>query len=539
MCTLLGLKSTTLSLLHTIAAHDKQNSHQIKNDKPMDDKQEPLMINTKQNNFEHYWKFICMELREKRLYFLFNNMFTSLNIPLEIWNLILEYELIHPIHDIIYQYLTSIQHSLNSIYFIPFLFGTIQFVIIGFILSGFYEVIFTHLAPTHFNFYLTVAGIILSTTSFIQIICCIYSIFINYNTSNIIQLSKLKQVFYQKKQPILKRSVCNIQQHNDDDSLTISISDCDEKKEESIIDIISVEDDNERFASLLLKYTKIKTIECKIEYANNGDIEWRVSPSINGMSLTALQPWELLIPVQKWCNVLYVQNILFYQQEYILNKLQGDKSAFFQPNIWFVMLKPLFIFVLGFQLITLSSYLILIWIPYCTLLCFLVWRCVFNVSFYASICWSIIVCCLEFWEVSSETKWWDSSLTSAINGTVDSFQEIFILIGAYSLVFLCQKSNKILLCGVWPSWVLAYVLLRVEQVVNTDKNKYIKATFSLLSIYCIYISTQFMVFCIPKYNNLKLFSNLKFIISTWLFAWLDVQSMNHLYHNPKLDLLPC
>ena len=579
MCTFFGLTSPIISILKTIASHDPKNQsisscNISPSNKCIDDKKEPLIINKdptndqkinnennkNTNNFDNYWQFVCIELRLSRLQFLINNIFTSLLIPHEIWNLILEYELDHPIHAIIYQYLTAVKASITSIYIIPYFIGYIQFIIVAFILSGFSDTICTKLYPSYFlkyyNIALNIAGIILISTSTIQIICCIYSILTNYTTSNIMQLSKLKQAFYQKKDVIPpKKSNGNVQHNllNNEESSSLLLDSDENKLDIDISQSISSEcaksmqlSCNNSVSDLVHKYTKINTIDCEINYTDSGVIEWRIwfSPernqnNINKMTLTVLQPWELLISAQKWCNVLYVQNMLYFTREYVLNKLDSNKSALLQPNVWFILCKPLFICLLGLQYLTFSSYCILLWIPYCTLLCFLVWRCVFNVSFYASICWSIIVCCLEFWEVSTQTKWWISSLETAESAAYFSFDEIFILIGAYSLVYLCQKTNKILLFGVWPAWIICYALYQIEPLVNTTKNDLIQNIFNLMELYCMYVSIQFLLFSLPKYHDLKRFHKGKFILCSWLFAWLDVQSLSHLYHDPKLDLLPC
>ena len=535
-----------------------------------------------------------------------SRIFPSLQIPYEIWNLILDFERNHPINDIMEQYIHSVSHSISSIYIIPFFFGLTQFILIGTLISGIDKTpLFGSLYPFANLPFLQLIGYILLSTASIQIIGDILSISINYTPSNLVQLSKLKQIFYQKgmnpahfssrhnfagNKPISTRprrhdSIFSdsVLRSNSMDFDVSELSRSDSLSRSLIIDEIdAMEAPRRRIAPRSIQRIRndsslqdhgstqsasgsarcantenrentesgmstMHRIHCNVEFKADS-IEWRMwnngaIPENERLSLMALQPWELLIPAQKWCNTLYTLNLLHLPPQPLVETLSISKSAIFQPNFLLILCKPIFVFLVGIQLLVTCGFMVLVWLLFWCTVCFFVWRAIFDVSFPASFCWSVIVCCLEIWQITTRLgAWWNTeSLDKVMEAAFFSFAEIFVLIGAYSLVYLCQKTNRIILFGVWPAWVLTYVLTQVNGYLEEHRHEkqWVQCLLMGMSFYCLYVSMQFMLFCAGRDGDLKLFSKGRFILCTWLFGWFDVHLFRRWFHDPKLDLLPC
>ena len=233
---------------------------------------------------------------------------------------------------------------------------------------------------------------------------------------------------------------------------------------------------------------------------------------------SVLDGWELFIPFQKWCGALRIQNIY------------NVRNIYCKPSyiLLFYLTKPIFCFILGIQLISLSPHCLSLWLLFYLYFTILVSINVFNKSPIGS----LIGCCILLLIISATSiTIYPQTFRESLTISFEIFVFLIFLLYLFSLYLICcsgRVSSSAASGNMLGVWILLFscYCLWVSELLSTHK----QINFVLIfSIYLLYISFQMLLLtsCDLQSIGINCYYQIKFIFIAILFGWLiDLDSLS-------------
>eukprot|EP01084_Bolivina_argentea_P161730 281523_1 len=247
--------------------------------------------------------------------------------------------------------------------------------------------------------------------------------------------------------------------------------------------------------------------------------------------------WELFIEFEKWCNVLYVTDLL--------NRKMTVKGRLFTSDVvWMYLCKPLYCIIYAIFLIMQTVQIVMwIWIPFIILLWYLSLHTYLQISSGYT-----LFCCLTVGALSyCAGVFFHSIIMDNITFNKGIELTMFVnsgIVGGICLVaIICLKFKPI--SGIKQYWTLNWIFISFlfttvyicELGINIFYHYEYQYTilmcgFRLFGMYCWYLSFNLGIFISGNCHKYKNFNQSKFITCCWLFAWFDLHWIHGVFHKP-------
>ena len=460
--------------------------------KPINDNRSyhsPLLRNKRRKttniNIEGIWKHYKSIYQQKRLESLYQ---CNKSIPQPIWNIILEFEYSHKESYIMFT--TYIYKQIKKLHFIPWIIGFIQMSINAFVLSQMYDTVLPNSspspaptpAPSHGPHGPDDPHSSMHTfgPSSLKAVVLFYCGIILFIASGIQLIGALITLCY-----IYHKSNYNI-------------------------------------------HTLATLKGCMFL---NGNARKYIFNENNG--------WELFIEFEKWCNVLYVTDLM--------DKNMVIKGRIFRSDIiWMYLCKPVYCLIYGFFLIMQSIEIVMwIWIPLIIILWYNGLQTFLRIGSGSAlfVCFGIgamSYCAgVYFYDIIMDSITFNEAiiLTMFVNaGIVGGVALAAIICLKYKPIV--NKVKKYL----YIHWIIISVIFTCSYMIEFGINFMYESEYQytiwlcslrLFGMYFWYLSFNLgIVLCgnVGKYKN---FDEKRFMYCCWLLGWFDLHCINHVFHKKK------
>ena len=247
--------------------------------------------------------------------------------------------------------------------------------------------------------------------------------------------------------------------------------------------------------------------------------------------------WELFIEFEKWCNILYVTDLM--------DKTMCSKGRVFGSHIiWMYLCKPLYCLIYSIFLIMQTIEIVMwIWIPFIILLWFLSLHTFLKISSgYTLFCCLAIAAisycsAVYFHRVIMESITFDTAieLTMFVNsGIVGGVAVVAIICLKYKSIRGIKRYFMINWIFISAIFTLTYIIELTINSWNRSKYQYSiwLSIWRLFGMYCWFLSFNLGIFICGNILKYKNFNQKRFMLSCYLFSWMDLHCIHSIFHKP-------
>mmetsp|Transcript_54787 Transcript_54787/g.87538 ORF Transcript_54787/g.87538 Transcript_54787/m.87538 type:complete len:538 (-) Transcript_54787:160-1773(-) len=401
------------------------------------------------------------------------SLYPDLEIPVEIVQLMLDYEQNDSLNEIFKLFGKLKTATICNWYPLPWSIGCVQMLIFAYLASQIWMNIAIQSMEQH-HFILQILGGILTAVSLCQLVGCGLCLKLNLKPVYIQKLVNLKYVFF----------INHLTHYYD-----------------------------------TLHYMKSHQLDYHHQHQQQQAHVQHGQAHAQHAQSKAVYAWELYVPFQKWCGALRMQNI------YNVRNPQSKPLHILS----FYLIKPIFCLNLGIQLVTLSPHCLSMWLLFYLYFTVLVSINVFNKSPIGS----LIGCTILILIISATSiPFYPSSFTQALAISFDIFIFIIFLLYLFSLYLICcsgRVSTNRASGNIIIAWILLFTCycLWVSELLYTD---YAVNLVLVCSIYLLYIAFQMLLLTSSDLQSVGIncYFQIKFMFVAILFGWLcDLDTLAH------------
>ena len=251
--------------------------------------------------------------------------------------------------------------------------------------------------------------------------------------------------------------------------------------------------------------------------------------------------WELFIEFEKWCNVLYVNDLLS-------NKEMVTKGTLFKSDIiWMYFCKPIYCLIYGIFLTMQTIEIVMwIWIP----LIIIQWYCGLH-TFLKIGSGSALFVCLSIGALSyCAAIYFHHIIVGNVTFDIAIILTMFVnagIVGGVALAaIICyyyskKRPRNDVKKYLYIHWIVISAIFTISYLIEfginfMSKSKYEKTIWlcllRLFGMYFWYLSFNLGILLCGNVEKYKNFDPKKFIMSCWFLGWFDLHCISHVFHEP-------